>query len=33
MIQLSDNFANLPKIKNLVDGNQDLLRELRMPNP
>ena len=33
MMQLSDNFANLPQIKSLVDGNSELLKELRMPNP
>ena len=32
-MQLSDNFANMPQIKQLVDGNESLLKELRMPNP
>lgn len=33
MMQLSDNFANMPKIKKLVDNNDELLKEMRMPNP
>ena len=32
-MQLSDNFANMPQIRQLVDGNENLLKELRMPNP
>lgn len=32
-MQISDNFANAPQIKALVDGNVDLLKELRLPNP
>ena len=32
-MQLSDNFASMPAIKQLVDGKDDLLKELRMPNP
>lgn len=32
-MQLSDNFASMPAIKQLVDGKEDLLKELRMPNP
>ena len=32
MIQISDNFSNAPQIKALVDGNVDLLKELRLPN-
>ena len=32
-MQLSDNFASMPQIKQLVDGNESLLKELRMPNP
>lgn len=33
MIQLSDNFSNMPQIKKLVDNNDELLKEMRMPNP
>ena len=33
LIQLSENFVNMPQIKNLVDGQDELLKELRMPNP
>jgi len=32
-MQLSDNFASMPAIKSLVDGKEELLKELRMPNP
>ena len=32
LMQLSDNFANMPQIKNLVDNNTELLKEMRMPN-
>ena len=32
-MQISDNFANAPQIKALVNGNVDLLKELRLPNP
>ena len=32
-MQPSDNFANMPQIRQLVDGNENLLKELRMPNP
>ena len=33
MMQLSDNFASLPQIKQLLDNQTDVLKELRMPNP
>lgn len=33
VVQLSDNFASMPSIKQLVDGKDELLKELRLPNP
>ena len=33
LMQLSDNFASLPAVRQLIDGRDDLLKELRMPNP
>lgn len=33
LMQLSDNFASLPAVRQLIDGKEDLLKELRMPNP
>ena len=33
MMQLSDNFASMPQIKQLLDNQTDVLKELRMPNP
>lgn len=33
MMQLNDNFANLPQIKQLLDNQTEVLKELRMPNP
>ena len=31
--KLSDNFANMPKIISLLDGQNELLKEIRLPNP
>lgn len=32
LMQLSENFASMPQIKQLVDDREDLLKDLRMPN-
>ena len=32
-MQLQENFVNQPQIKALLTGNEEVLKELRMPNP
>ena len=31
--KLSDNFASMPQIISLIDGKNELLKEIRLPNP
>ena len=33
LMQLSDNFASMPQIRQLVEGKEELLKEIRLPNP
>ena len=33
MMQLKDDIFSLPALKNLLGGNDDLVQQLKMPNP